>query len=54
MSRPRKTDPASQAEVPAEPASPTPEEPAREPAETYEPPRLMKFDKLEKLIVSGE
>lgn len=37
-----------------DPQKPEPENVAASAPEPYEPPKLLKFEKLEKLIVSGE
>ena len=39
--------------MPKKGSKPTPA-PAKPPRSAYEPPRLTKFDRLEKLILSGE
>lgn len=44
-------DPKSPRKTPKDAPEQTPEPAAVEP---YEPPKLLKFEKLEKLIVSGE
>lgn len=48
-------DPKSPAETPEKKAEPNVTAKAKPAAvEPYEPPKLLKFEKLEKLIVSGE